>query len=675
MSLRLRRLRLVAQTDEGPYGVDIPFTDGLVLLRAHNSRGKSTCIQAVVYALGLEAMLTMRHDVPLPHAMTDRLTSADGDLKVRESWVTLEVENGEGRHLTVQRWARSDEYDTNLIRTWDGMALSNPDDGGRQRDTYARLRGAARSGAGFLNVLEGFLGWHLPILTRADSTPAKLYPEMVFPLFFVEQKRGWSAIQAQMPPYAGMPEPRQRAIEFTLALDFYERSRKRRELQEQIDQLAGDWKRLVGEFRARLDGTGVRVQGLPDAPQRTWPADVPPTLLAGETEGWRSLSQEKAVLEERSAELTAAPTPSSDEAATAARAKLTSAQEGLARMFDAATHLEHEARDDRAQIEALLRRLEAIDEDILQSSDAATLTKLGGEHELAVLNGDCPTCHQQVGASLLASTDGPAMTAQENVRYLREQRGTFEAMIKEAQGSVAAKSARIDALRERMGAAQDDIRSLRATLTAPGDAPSEAVIAEKIHVRERLDRYSRIEQSLSGLNVDLEALSESYASARRELDDLPADSLSDADRFKLSALQDHLVEQLAAYGLNSLRPDEISISNEKYVPSREGYDLGFDLSASDNIRIIWAYLLSLLELGAETPTNHPGLLMFDEPRQQDADRVSMAALIQRAAQSAARGQQVVFATSEPRESLERMVVGLDSKLLDFGDDFILKPLS
>ena len=617
----------------------------------------------------------MRHDVPLPHAMTDRLTSASGDLKVRESWVTLEVENGEGQHLTVQRWAKSDEYDTNLIRTWDGRALSDPDDRGHQRDTYARLRGAARSEAGFLNVLELFLGWQLPALTRADSTTAKLYPEMVFPLFFVEQKRGWSAIQAQMPPYAGMPEPRLRAVEFTLAMDFYERSRKRRQLGEQIDQLAGDWKRLVGEFRARLDGTGLRVQGLPDVAQRTWPAEVPPTLLAGETEGWRSLSQEKAALQERFAGLTAAPTPSSDEAAATARAKLTASQEGLVRMLDAATQLEHETRDDRAQIEALHHRLEAIDEDIRQSSDAATLTKLGGEHEFAVLDGECPTCHQQVGASLLASTDGPAMTAQENVRYLREQRGTFEAMLGEAQGAAAAKSERITALRERMVAAQDDIRSLRATLTSPSNAPSEAVIAEKIHIRERLNRYARIDQQLSGLNVDLEAVSERYASARRELDDLPADSLSDADKVKLRLLEDHLVEQLAAYGLNSLRPDEISISPEKYVPTREGYDLGFDLSASDNIRVIWAYLLSLLELGAEMPTNHPGLLMFDEPRQQDADRVSMAALIQRAAQSAARGQQVVFATSEPRESLERMVVGLDSKLLDFGDDFILKPLS
>jgi hypothetical protein len=675
MSLRLRRLRLVAQTDEGPFGVDIPFSDGLVLLRAQNSRGKSTCIQAVVYALGLEAMLTMRHDVPLPHAMTDRLTSADGDLKVRESWVTLEVENGQGRHLTVQRWAKSDEYDTNLIRTWDGLALSTPGDSGRQRDTYARLRGAARSEAGFLNVLERFLGWQLPVLTRADSTTTKLYPEMVFPLFFVEQKRGWSAIQAQIPPYAGMPEPRLRAIEFTLALDVYERSRKRSQLREDIDQLTREWRRLEGEFRARLDGTGVRVQGLPDAPQRTWPPEVRPTLLVGETDGWQPLSQEMTALEMRLGQLTTESVPSSDQAATAARSNLTSAQESLARMFDAATELEYEARDDSAQIEALHHRLKAIDEDIRQSSDAATLTKLGGEHELAVLDGECPTCHQQVGASLLAPTDSPAMTAQENVRYLREQRATFEAMIEEAQESVAAKRARIDALRGRMVAAQDEIRSLRAALIAPGAAPSEAVIAEKIRIRESLDRYSRIEQWLSGLDVDLERVSEQYASARRELDDLPADTLSDADKAKLDVVERHLVEQLDAYGLNSLRPDEISISAEKYVPSREGYDLGFDLSASDNIRVIWAYLLSLLELAAEKHTNHPGLLMFDEPRQQDADRVSMAALIQRAAKSAARGQQVVFATSEPSESLARMVAGLDTELLDFGDDFILKPLS
>ena len=41
----------------GLYGTDIAFAPGLNVIRAPNTSGKSTCIQAIIYALGLEGML------------------------------------------------------------------------------------------------------------------------------------------------------------------------------------------------------------------------------------------------------------------------------------------------------------------------------------------------------------------------------------------------------------------------------------------------------------------------------------------------------------------------------------------------------------------------------------------------------------------------------------------
>ena len=673
MSLRLRRLRLIAQTDEGPYGVNIPFHDGLTVLRARNSRGKSTCVQAIVYALGLEAMLTTRHEVPLPHAMTDRLNSGSGELAVRESWVTLEVENGDGEVMTTQRWAKSDSYDINLIRTWQGPALSHPDGGYEQRDTFARRPGAARAEAGFLNVLENFLGWRLPVFP-IDGREARLYPEMVFPLFFVEQKRGWSAIQAQMPPYPGVPEPRQRAIEFTLALDVYERSARRRELNAAAAQLTEDWKRLIAEFRARLEGTGVTIRGLPEEPQRSWPPDVPPAVLAAQLQGWRSLGEERAALRARLDELSH-PTPTAEQAASETAAALEEARDRVEVIGDALRQLDAQYTDDRRQAAALRERLAALDEDIRQSSDAATLVKLGGERGLSVLDGYCPTCHQEVRPSLVGELVGPAMSAAENVTFLREQRSTFQLMLEEAERAVQASAERRSALRDRMRETQAQVRALREALIAPANAPSEAEISEKIVLRQRLQGYDRIEQALAELNVDLEAVAERYAQVRAELDDLPDQELSAADRDKLTLLERQLVDQLRSYGFSSLDPAEISISDLRYIPSREGYDLGFDLSASDWIRLIWAYLLALLEVAAQRQTNHPGLLVFDEPRQHDADPVSMAALLDRASRAAAARQQVIFATSESESSLNAMIEGLDAtELIDFGDAFILRPL-
>ena len=54
MTLRFRHLRLRAVTTDGVYGADIPFAPGLNVLWADNTKGKSTCMQGALYAMGLE---------------------------------------------------------------------------------------------------------------------------------------------------------------------------------------------------------------------------------------------------------------------------------------------------------------------------------------------------------------------------------------------------------------------------------------------------------------------------------------------------------------------------------------------------------------------------------------------------------------------------------------------
>ena len=58
--------------------MDLAFADGLNVLRADNSSGKSTVLQSIIYALGLEGMLSARRDIPLPHSMTDYV-EVDGE--------------------------------------------------------------------------------------------------------------------------------------------------------------------------------------------------------------------------------------------------------------------------------------------------------------------------------------------------------------------------------------------------------------------------------------------------------------------------------------------------------------------------------------------------------------------------------------------------------------------
>ena len=70
---------------------------------------------------------------------------------------------------------------------------------------------------------------------------------------------------------------------------------------------------------------------------------------------------------------------------------------------------------------------------------------------------------------------------------------------------------------------------------------------------------------------------------------------------------------------------------------------------------------------------HPGLLVFDEPRQQETARTSFAHLVARAATAKKWDQQVIFATSEDLDELLSVVGGVDVHLQHV-DGWLIKRL-
>ncbi len=155
------------------------------------------------------------------------------------------------------------------------------------------------------------------------------------------------------------------------------------------------------------------------------------------------------------------------------------------------------------------------------------------------------------------------------------------------------------------------------------------------------------------------ALRQAYVGLLDEQSNLPKEKLSVDDRKKLETLTRQLQAQTAEFGFSTFPPSELSISEDSYRPEKEGYEIGFETSASDAIRLKWAYQLSLLELARSHSTNHPGMLIFDEPRQQSSSKVSFESLIKRAANAKRRNQQVIFSTSEDLETLRKVTDQLD----------------
>lgn len=86
-------------------------------------------------------------------------------------------------------------------------------------------------------------------------------------------------------------------------------------------------------------------------------------------------------------------------------------------------------------------------------------------------------------------------------------------------------------------------------------------------------------------------------------------------------LRKRFVDNLKRYHYSSLTNfDGIDISmNSSLLPTIDGFDMKFDSSASDGIRVIWAFTMALLQVSVEKEGNHPGIIIFDEPAQQSID--------------------------------------------------------
>ena len=172
------------------------------MIWADNTKGKSTCMQGMLYALGLERMLSPRREVPLPHAMTSFLRNDDkSQLAVLESSVSLEIENGAKRIITVHRSIKRTQVDNRLITVDFGPTLTDMLAKPESRNFFVIDPGAAQREDGFHHFLEQFLGWTLPLVRRYEGSDCKLSVETIFPLFWVEQKAGWSSIPAAIPTY------------------------------------------------------------------------------------------------------------------------------------------------------------------------------------------------------------------------------------------------------------------------------------------------------------------------------------------------------------------------------------------------------------------------------------------------------------------------------------------
>jgi len=672
--MKIRQLRIRIETDKGPFGVDIPFEDGLLILRAENSMGKSTCLKAILVALGLESMLTTsRDDLPLTPVLKEDVHTEDGHASVIESEVFVEIENSTGERIVAHRTVKGSR-DPGLIEVTHGAALSRPGSY-RSEEFFVGRSGDTTRELGFLRFFISFLGWDVPVVRtyRGESRP--LYLQCIMPYFFVEQSRGWSTLEPPLPTRFGIKEIHKRAVEYLLDLDAIGIAAKRLEIEEAEQGVEKEWSEAVGAVKAIARSVGGVVHRVPPHPVAAWPPQLSPTFLLPKKEGWIPLDEKESDLNLRLNQIVENEIPRVAEIVGAAESELTLIQKRFNDRQAVLARLQQVHQMDVEDISGTEERLSKIEEDLQRNRDTRTLLNLGGSAAANIVKNQCPTCHQRIVDSLTPLAEGQGvMSIEENIRFLDEQRRTFEAVLANQRSAAEARSCQVAAFREEVSNLRGEIRSLKETLVSDGRVPSIAAVRKRVKTQEELTRLAR---AASDFGVELEKLDQ-LASKWHGLQvtkgDLPADDTSSTDKKKIARWGELVREQLHQYDFTSLEVEEVTVSVETYRPLHEGFDLPTNISASDFIRVIWSYLNGLRELSLEFDTNHPGLLVFDEPKQQSAKDLSFEQLLERAARAGESGHQVIFATSEKDETLRRMLADVPHTYLAF-EGYIIKAIS
>ena len=676
--LRVRHLFININTDQGVFGTRQSFVDGLNIIRAENYAGKSQVVQAIMYALGMEGMQSPSHAVPLAHALTEYLefviNGQKRNARVIDSMVSIEIENAKHKFLTVQR-AIAGERHPHLMTVYEGRALTKKEGLSTARDYFVREGGAASSELGFHRRLQDFMEWKLPLAPRYDEPECPLYLETIFPLLYVEQKLGWGRLPARYPTWLKIRDVGRRTVEFLLGLDAYANALERAAVLDEIKRLRREWSSSRGQAEKSAGAVVGMVRGIPVEPISSWPPEISPTLSVMLASKWIPIADYLNGLRGRFNELQGIEVPSTVNAEPAIRTELVELEQQLAAQERTVALIYEKFEADTAEAESLQQRIDGINDDLRKYKDLRKVRKLGSSDQPEVITGHCPTCHQELADSLLdTGNKAVPMTVDQNVSFYEEQIQLFTAVHNNAIHSIETAEKNLRAQRAEVTRLRERIRDIRETLVSASSSPSIEAISERIRLQDRIGRVETQQQVFEEYMAELAQLSSEWLDVQERQKKLPKGALSERDQKKLSTWQDSFQQQLTQYKMGSLDIKEVKISLDTYEPEAEKLNLKADVSASDLIRLHWAYLLGLMEVGTQPTGNHPGLLIFDEPQQQSVEENAFREMLSHALGE--KNCQIIITTSHERRSITAYFEKIGVKhVAEFGNDRILQKLS
>jgi DNA repair exonuclease SbcCD ATPase subunit len=687
--LKINAIKILINTTEGKFGADFEFDKGLNVFRADNSSGKSTIVQSIIYALGLEEILGGVNATPMPYVLRDYIEYEEENIPIIDSMVFLEIENSEV--VTLQRYIKSNEIDPKLVNVYFGAKLTQNEECRVQPYYLHDAGGASDPEFGFHAFLENFLDKNLPTVDNVDGKDVKLYLQMLFPAFVIEQKRGWSGFLSTQ-PYYKIRNASSRSIEYLLGLDVFESIKKKQLLEEKLKKIKTRWDNFYEKIEKHADKGNLIINGISKSIALTNEElkDVRLYHVNKDNE-YTSLKDYVELLQNELNEFEKAMFPKVGESANENEQKLNEKENRLIELEVRIQNFDEELFLEQQKLSNLRTQLIEVDNDLKKNKGAKKIRSLGGKLDIRTAEGECPTCGQEVPDSLLPKTSSTPMRIDENIKYIESQKKMLSAYIEGQEQKIQDRKALLLNLADTKVNLRQEIRSLKRELTSDNRLPSEQKIREKIELEKKVVLYYQILENFEEQSPEASKIISIYKKIKEKIVKLPTEYFSVEDKGKLDAVQTFFRRNLEDFGYRSKSIRTIKISRDKYLPISEGFDLNlvdsfdrkkskdvkleFDSSASDFVRAIWAYSCALLQASLNNGGNHFNLLIFDEPAQHSMSAESTRKLLETMSEIQGDTQQIVFASFDNNENVyEDSTRGVDFNEIRFLGDKIIEPI-
>ena len=669
MKLHINAFRVTLSTDKGPYGAKAIFEGGLNVIRAENTSGKSSLINGMLYALGLEILVGKR-GIEATKPVLRRSGDYDNQhFTVLESFVEIEIVNASGEIVTIRRYVKGG-MDTRLIEVFYGPILTGRQENKfRSESFFVGIEGAAQRERGFHHFLAEFLDFKLPFVKRFKGGDVPLYVECIAPLMFIEQNRGWSGIQATLPQSFGIRNVAKLAVEYILDLDVIENEKRRIQISDEANRIREDWRSMLKLMSQNASQFGGRLINVPDKPVIVLP-DKPWIAFSGNGRNMIPLDdllvEKRSLLIERSREESTNVSGKEEQ-----EAKLENQENTLLVAQAELSQLRTDILAEKDERQKLQDRFDFINADIQRNNDIRRLRNFGVESGLSLIQDKCPTCNQKITDSLVP-TESSVMSVEENINFLRTEAQAVELLISSEKKRLARLNGMKNEKSQIVANLRTTIRDLRSDLLDNQDL-SVAAIREQVYLQEEIINLEQLRDEFDEQIGRLKDATERWKKNRTIYSEISTDYFSDEDRYKIDILSEYFAINLERFGFRSTGVTTLHISEDNYRPVIDEFEVAFGASASDNIRLIWAYTLALFQVSSSHEGNHWGVLLFDEPEQQKMKETSSDALYTRIAQMQNEDLQVIIATSASVDDTSRRIDNIPHKLIEFGDK-VIRPI-